>query len=126
VIDQLEDYPWSSYPNYVSKLPAPDWLYRQEIYGQLSAKSLLRAKYRAFVEMGVDKEIATFYGKGNQMPYLGSDSFRDWVYQHRLTDENQLSRETVRAFRPSIDEVAESVAEHFNVDLGSIIICQCG
>ncbi len=32
----LENYSWSSYPIYVSNKPAPDWLYRQEIYEQLS------------------------------------------------------------------------------------------
>ena len=126
VVDQLEDYPWSSYPNYVSKLAAPDWLYRQEIYEQLSEKSSKQAKYRAFVRMGIDEEIAKFYGKGNQKSFLGSDRFRDWVYQQRLTNEEELSRATVRAFRPSMSEVAESVAKHFKVELQTIKISQRG
>jgi len=126
MVDQLEDYPWSSYPNYVSKLAAPDWLYRQEIYEQLSAKSSKQAKYRAFVKMGIDEEIAKFYGKSNQKSFLGSDSFRDWVYQQRLTNEEELSRETVRAFRPSMSEVAESVARRFKVELETIKISQRG
>jgi REP element-mobilizing transposase RayT len=77
LVDQLEGYPWSSYPYYVSKMSPPDWLYQDEIYDQLSLKSRHREKYRAFVEMGVDEQIAAFYGKGNQVPYLGSDAFRD-------------------------------------------------
>ena len=66
LVDALEDYPWSSYPHYISKLPIPSWLYQHELYDQLENKTRYRAKYRAFVEMGVDEEIATFYGKGNQ------------------------------------------------------------
>jgi hypothetical protein len=74
LVDRLEDYPWSSYPYYECKISAPEWLYRDEIYSQLTVKSRRREKYRAFVEMGVDEQIALFYGKGNQAPYLGSDA----------------------------------------------------
>jgi len=57
---------------------------------------------------------------------LSSDSFRDWIYQQRLTDEEELNRENVRAFRPAIDEVAESIARHFNVELETIKISEEG
>ncbi|MGD8568362.1 MAG: hypothetical protein PVJ39_09765 [Gammaproteobacteria bacterium] len=77
VVNWLENYAWSSYPYNVSKLSAPEWLHRDEIYQQLSVNSRQREKYRAFVELGVDDEIAAFYGKDNQSPYLGSDAFRD-------------------------------------------------
>ncbi len=125
MVEQLENYPWSSYPSYVSNKPAPDWLYRQEIYDQLSIKSRKRERYRAFVEMGVDEEIAAFYSKGNQKPYLGSDTFRDWIYKQRDSEE-EISRTTLQFFRPGIDQVTESVAKHFKVDFESIIISQRG
>ena len=32
MVDQLETYPWKNYLNYVSKLLATVWLYRQETY----------------------------------------------------------------------------------------------
>ncbi|VAW88514.1 hypothetical protein MNBD_GAMMA17-658 [hydrothermal vent metagenome] len=121
VVDQLESYVWSSYPNYVTGLPVPDWLYQQEIYDQLSVRSRRREKYRAFVEKGVDEEIALFYGKGNQMPYLGSDDFRDWAYQQRQTDDSEISRETSRHFRPTIEKITKLIAKSFKVDLASIL-----
>jgi len=80
MVKKNEDYPWSSYAYYVKNQTPPEWLYQQETYDQLHVKSRLREKYRAFVELSVDEEIAQFYSKGNTMPYLGSETFRDWAY----------------------------------------------
>jgi putative transposase len=126
MVDQLDDYQWSSYPNYVSPIAAPAWLYRDEIYQQLTVKSRLREKYRAFVEMGVDEEIAKFYAKGNQKPYLGSSGFRDWLHRQRLVDDTEITREADRFFRPDITQVSESVAQKFSVDIDTITTSRRG
>jgi len=126
MVNQLDTYRWSSYPYYVSKLPKPIWLYRDEIYQQLSVKSQQREKYRAFVEMGVDEEIKLFYGKGNQKPYLGSDQFRDWVYQQRGVNDAEINRVDLQSFRPGIDQITESVARHFKVDADTITVSRRG
>jgi len=120
IVDKLEAYPWSSYPCYVTSQSSPDWLYREEIYQQLSVKSRRREKYRAFVELGTDEEIATFYSKGNQVPYLGSDEFRDWAYRHRQTDEMVVSKEVLKQFRPGLPEIATLIANHFGVDADTL------
>ncbi len=126
MVDRLENYPWSSYPSYVTKLSAPDWLYQQEIYEQLEVKLRRREKYRAYVEMGVDEEIEGFFSQGNQRPYLGSDSFRDWAFEQRRTDDKEISRETLQFFRPGVEQVAESIARHFGVELDTIKIGRRG
>jgi len=126
MVDQLDDYQWSSYSNYVSPIAEPAWLYRDEIYQQLTVKSRLREKYRAFIEMGVDEEIAKFYAKGKQKPYLGSDGFRNWLHQQCLVDETELTREAVRFFRPDITQVIESVAQKFSVDIDTITTSRRG
>jgi len=43
-----------------------------------------------------------------------------------LTDDEELNRETVRAFRPGIGEVAKLAARHFKVELAAIKISQSG
>ena len=126
MVEQLDDYRWSSYPSYVNKQPAPDWLNQSEIYQQLGVKSRLRARYRAFVEMGVDEDIASFYRKGNQKPYLGSDDFRNWVYRHRQSENQELDQKALNHFRPNIDQVTESVAGFFKVSRESIVFGRRG
>jgi len=124
MVDHLIDYPWSSYNYYVSNQKPPRWLYQSDIFDQLHASSRLREKYLAFVELGIDEEIARFYGKGNMMPYLGSDSFRDWAYAQRDTEEAALSKQEIQLFRPSIDEIVKQVAKVFRVSEDSVLKCQ--
>ncbi|MFQ5356601.1 MAG: transposase [Mariprofundaceae bacterium] len=126
VVDDLVDYPWSSYRYYVSDENPPKWLYQGDIFDQLHARSKVREKYMAFVELGVDEEIARFYGKGNIMPYLGSDAFRDWAYAQRETEDTALSKQDIQLFRPSIDEIVQLVAKTFGVSVNSIIRGQKG
>jgi len=126
IVDKIDDYRWSSYPNYVNKLKAPEWLYQQEIYDQLNVKSKFREKYRAYVELGVDEEIAQFYSKGNTVPYLGSDAFRDWAYAQRETDVASVSNQVIQLFRPSMDEIVVQVAISFKVNESSILKSQRG
>jgi len=126
IVEQLENYPWSSYPYYIKKKKVPPWLHTQEIFEQLHVKSKMRNKYRAYVELGTDKEIAKFYEKENQSPYLGSKNFRDWIYKQRDTDEFSVTKETLQSFRPEFDEIVENVAKEFNVSKESIIKSQRG
>ncbi len=126
LVAALEAYQWSSYPYYVTDLPVPGWLYRDEIYQQLSVRSRRRERYQAFVESGVDEEIATFYGKHSQAPYLGSEEFRDWAYRQRQTDVAAISGETIKQFKPSLDTMAASIAQHFGVEVDSITASRRG
>ena len=126
MVEQLDDYQWSSYPYYVNRQAVPSWLYQTEVYQQLGVKSRHRDRYRAFVEMGVDEEIATFYRKGNQRSYLGSDKFRDWVYQHRHSDDVEIDQIALKQFRPDINQITETVARYFGVSRENIITSQRG
>jgi len=125
-VKNIDDYPWSSYPYYVNKQKPPEWLYQQEIYDQLHVKSRLREKYRAFADLGVDEEIAQFYNKGNTVPYLGSDTFRDWAYAQRETGKASVSKQVIQLFRPSMDDIVARVAKMFKVSEASILKSQRG
>ncbi len=121
IVSAPEAYRWSSYPAYLGRCKPPDWLYRHEIYAQLGVKSRFKEKYRAFVELGVDQEIEQFFGKGNIIPYLGSNEFRDWVYKHRITNDEEVTKEELSSLRPGLDEITDRVCEAFGVDKNSIL-----
>jgi REP element-mobilizing transposase RayT len=121
-VSKLDEYPWSSYGYYVSNQKSPKWLYQNDIYDQLDAKSQQRVKYRNFVELGVDEELKKFYRKGNQVPYLGSDAFRDWAYDQRQTSEEAVSRRVATTFRPAMDEIIDEVANIFGVGREEILL----
>ncbi len=60
------------------------------------------------------------------MPYLGSESFRDWVYTLRQTDDRETTGEITRYFRPGLNEIVSSVSKLFGVDVNSILIGRRG
>ncbi len=127
IVRNLDDYKWSSYPYYVSsKQKAPDWLYQADIYAQLGVISRWRAKYRTYVEQGVDEELKQYYGKGNIVPYLGSEVFRDWAYGQRITDDEAVSRQSKIRFRAGIEEIVARVAKAFRVTPDSILVSKRG
>jgi REP element-mobilizing transposase RayT len=126
LVRKLDTYPWSSYPSYLKLKPVPEWLYRQEIYAQLGVKSRLSEKYQAFVEAGVDEETRQYFSKGNFVPYLGSEAFRDWLYKKRTTSEEAITNKTRSLFRPGVDEIVTEIAKAFKVSEDSIYQSQRG
>jgi len=121
MVETLDDYPWSSYSYYVTKRKKPQWLYPQDVLNQLSARNQIKKKYKAYIEMGVDEEIKIFYGKGNIMPYLGSDEFRAWAYKKRVTKDEEVTEQERFYFRPSMQVIIEKVAKQFDVTSESIL-----
>ncbi len=125
-VASLENYRWSSYPTYLGEKPAPVWLYRDEVYAQLGVKHKLKEKYHAFVEQGVDKELAAFYRKKNQAPYLGSDEFRAWAYQQRMTADEAVNQKILQQIRPDFNQVIKHILDEFSVEMSDIVGSQRG
>jgi len=126
LVDHLTDYPWSSYKYFIRRVKTPDWLYPQEILRQVGKPPRVKEQYRTFVELGVDEELKQFYGKGNIMPYLGSDSFRNWVYSQKETDEEAVSEKDKYPFRPDMDKIIADVASMMGVSVSSIMTAKRG
>lgn len=127
LVSKLEEYPWSSYSYYVERhQQSPEWLYPNEVYSSLGVRSRKQEKYKAFVELGVDEELATFYEKGNVSPYLGSDEFRSWAYGQRVTKDEAVNYAESIKFRPDISVIVDKVASIFRVSPESILVAQRG
>jgi len=110
----LLDYPWSSFPCYTNKVPAPDWLYREKTYLMLGHKQRYKV-YRAYVDEGTDVEILGFYGKGNQTSVVGGEDFRGWVYDELLPDLESEKKVAVIEPDLTISQVIEGVAKYYKV-----------
>jgi len=60
------------------------------------------------------------------VPYFGSDSFCEWAYKQRNTDEQVLTRETQKIFRPSIENIIVKTSLYFKASQQSITQSQRG
>lgn len=112
LVERLQQWPWSSYPEYVGAREAPDWLIRRETYAALDGTDQHR-KYRRFVEAGVDEEVAAFYARQRQAPILGSESFQERVLSEARTLE-EVPRYERRRWH-SAETVIGAVADHYAI-----------
>ena len=76
MVDNLEEYEWSSYSAYIDKIKSPVWLVREEVYGQLTQTEHKAEQYRCFmVNEDLDKKLIKFYSQKSSLPILGDDAF---------------------------------------------------
>lgn len=113
MVNQLEDYPWSSYPAYINKTSATDWLCREKIYQMLGKRKKYQG-YKAYVAQGVDEEIHQYYNKGNILSVLGDNDFREFVKQE-TQDVDLKTLRTVLQDRPDADEIIAMTARIFKI-----------
>ena len=58
MVDRLQDYRWSSYPDYIGNRNPPAWLERDFILGYFGKKpSVAQKYYREFIDAGLGKKI---------------------------------------------------------------------
>ena len=118
----LEKNDWTSYPAYTNKVKPPVWLVRDEALGQLDGPANRRfQRYAAYVDEGVDEEMAHFYGKKNLSSVMGDEKFRKFAASKRsATKARGVSRGVNAKWRPSCKQIVTAVAKHFKVTEDSI------
>jgi hypothetical protein len=120
LVERLEEYSWSSYPAYVNRVLAPEWLYRDFSYAVLGRRDRFRA-YRHYVEQGVSEDIKAFYQRERQAPILGDERFRERVLAGAVEVSGEVPRHEVAArVQESPDALAALVAEAFAVNVADL------
>lgn len=112
LVDNLADWPWSSYPAYLGRAPAPTWLETGTVLGALGSADA--AGYRGFVESGVEEEVERFYANQRATPILGDEAFKERALAGTIP-----SSEHPRPSRPALhtaDEVIAAVAAEWGVE----------
>ncbi len=124
LVNQLEDYIWSSYPAYIGRESVPSWLMREQVHGVLGKHRKYQA-YRCYVELGVDEELAEFYGKGNQAAVLGDKKFRQRALKRNAVNIDYHHKKKV-LIRPTAKQVIKATAAVFSVSEARILTPQKG
>ena len=119
----LRQYPWSSYPSYIGRSPAHDFVDYGPILAEMDGKRRERPKrYREFVESGLAEDDQEFKMTLKESPRsIGSAGFRAWVdefYQklietHSRTEDVSFRRRTEPL---AADTVLGILAEVFEVE----------
>ena len=77
----LRAYPWSSYPAYIGERPRNEFVDYDPMLSLMECGKKRRpAKYRAYVESGLDTADEEFEGELERSPRsIGNEKFREWV-----------------------------------------------
>jgi REP element-mobilizing transposase RayT len=114
-----EQWPHSSYRAYLGADDQPPWLHTSMIldwFGPVGS----RARYRAFVEEGIDQATRSFYTAARLSPILGSVPYRHEIAAVLGKDLDERMPEIPDArrlrVRPTLRAIARAVAEAFEVE----------
>lgn len=111
-------YRWSSYRAYLAQEKPPAWLMvamTLSLFGRQNSGE----RYRAFVEMGVDEEIKTFYGKRRMDPVLGGAAFRKKLARRasRKQPDPEIPATRRVTSAPSKELICRETARSWQVDV---------
>jgi hypothetical protein len=80
MVENVDDFIWSSHKGYCSRAKKWDWLYKDFLLSMFSEKrNHARKLYVEFMQEQEPEEIVTFYSKKNLSSILGDDGFKDWI-----------------------------------------------
>ncbi len=121
IVDELESYPWSSYPAYVGGRRPESWLCLREVYGLLNSKRSVKKKYQEFVlDNSVHEMLESFYKKKRSPPVLGNDDFKSNLEAMGVRLDIETSKKEKNYFRPSVHSIVSAVSAEFSVSLSAI------
>jgi hypothetical protein len=124
IVRNLEKYRWSSYPAYVNKIKAPNWLQRDEIYGELGSHQRYSG-YRRYVELGTDSETRKFYAKKAIPAIMGNKHFAEVAYTQARSWSKEISKSG--AIAPiETSRIVEQVARYYELDEKNVYVAKKG
>ena len=123
-IKALRAHRWSSYPSYIGKRKALDFVEYGPLLAEMSGKRREWPKrYREFVESGLAESDGDFKEALKESPRsIGGDGFRAWIdelYQKRVEAHARPEDISFRHISEplSTDEVLRVLAEIFDVEI---------
>ena len=119
LVEDLKDYPWSSYPAFIGKAKVSGWLNRELSYSLLGHKQRYRG-YANYTLQGTDEETQNVYEKGNLPAILGGEGFKEWVCEDLLPDLDWEEKGRAMLHEITLPEVVAAVAHHFGCTKGKI------
>ncbi len=120
IIDDPEDYPWSSYSFYIGKQKSPKWLVRDFILSFFRGTSFQRKKrYKAFVLSVLDQEYENPLRNVVESTILGSADFVEQIretYLKTKKPDRDLPALRRLAQRPNLEEIKKAASGVFGRD----------
>ena len=116
LVKKPEQFEWSSLQTYLGKDDKCDCLETADVLKKLQHSP---AKYKKFIDEGLDEEISSFFSKRNLRSVLGDDDFEK--ISRKKLEQKKAGVKVKKPKKLSINSIAQKTAAHFNVDTHSLI-----
>ncbi|MBN2689684.1 MAG: transposase [Gammaproteobacteria bacterium] len=127
MVNNPEEFRWSSFLAYIQSDCKPAWLQTSKILGQIASADSINA-YKNFVDCGVDKETVNFYNKKKVAAVFGREAFRGKILAE--VDESQIthSKADLKAISaiPPIEFIFKIVSDYYKVNVGRLCFSKRG
>ena len=124
LVDNLKDYPWSSYVAYINKGNAYDWLNRDSVFGELGSRQKYRA-YQNYVEQEIETEVDQFYIRKNLPAILGDDDFKKHAHQQALSLTEEIDKKGLKE-PVRLNKIIQVVARFHGLSEDAILVAKRG
>jgi REP element-mobilizing transposase RayT len=122
MVDQIDGYPWSSHPGYLSRATKWGWLNKKLIFSLISdvRQGSLKAYRQAMLD-NISEEINRVFSMKNFPAILGEKSFIKWVRNEFYVGKSHRQVPDSAILAPDVDWIKSAVSKEYRVDKGELM-----
>lgn len=113
IVEELADYPWSSYPSYLDKGQMIEGLNRDTVFAELGSHQRYSA-YQRFVLQGNDPHTQDFYQLERTPAVMGDRAFLDRAREQAQSLDQEIDKQGLK--NPvDLERIVKAVADYYQV-----------
>jgi len=117
IVENLQNFLWSSHKPYLSHAKKWNWLYKNYILKLFSnSKSTSIRLYKEFVAKEIPEEINQIFSRKNLPSILGKEKFLEKIKQKFFNSNNFEDIPTGRRLAPDVSRIKQEVCKAYDVN----------
>ena len=127
IVENIQEYPWSSYRGYLSFAKKWNWLFKDHIFEMITPKKIGRVKnFIAFLQEDDSSDVTRLFSKKNLPALFGPESFIFQIKEKFYLDKNRYEVPESKCLAPTSDVILDAVCKCYNVDAKDLLISRRG
>jgi putative transposase len=117
MVDNVEDYAWSSHKGYLSIANRWNWLHKQVILSMLTKEPAQRQKrYRAFMGKEENETVLRILSLKKLPSILGDKQFINTLKARFFEKKRHVEVPESKRLAPSIDQIKSAICQYYAID----------
>jgi putative transposase len=127
IVENIQEYPWSSYRGYLSFAKNWNWLFKDHIFEMITPKKIGRVKdFIAFMQEDDSSDVTRLFSKKNLPSLFGPESFISQIKEKFYLKKSRYEVPESRCLAPTPDMIIDAVCKYYNVDIKDLSISRRG